>query len=274
MNRRKIVLHCAAAAGTALIGRQHWAYAQSTEPSIFEGERVPTLEELIEQKGVAAPTPEEVKKAKRILAKCPTKQNPVEIALFFQRLRQGDFDTDLGNDAVMYATEWPVRANPVIVSFFDATTLRKPNGDQTAWCAAFVNWCIVRGREDRPDAVSLLKPTRSAASSTFRSWGQPTSDPKAGDIVVFKHKQESWRGHVVFFLGRSGTSISDLGGNQMPSRARLPNCTYERLNTGEVSIKLLPLNGADLQFHSFRTDPSLHDLFLPTKPADLPGSQK
>jgi uncharacterized protein (TIGR02594 family) len=274
MNRRNFFIHSATVAGTALIAGRNWAYAQNAGPSIFEGERVPTLDELIEQKGVAAPTPDEVEKARRILAKCPTRQNPVEIAQFFQRLRQGDFDAIFGEDADLYASEWPVRANPVIVSFFDATTSRKPNGDQTAWCAAFVNWCITRGRQDRSDATSLLKPTSSAASSTFRGWGQSTFEPKPGDIAVFKHKRESWRGHVGFFLGRSGNSISVLGGNQMPSRAQLPDGTYEHRNTGEVNIKLLPLSGADLQFHSFRTDPSLHDIVLPSAPADVPGSQK
>ena len=100
----------------------------------------------------------------------------------------------------------------------------------------------------------------SAASASFRSWGAKTDDPKPGDIVVFQHKRESWRGHVGLFVSRVQNGIYVLGGNQMPVRAQLPDGTYERRNTGEVNVKRMPFNGRDLKFHSFRTDPSLHDL--------------
>ncbi len=235
------------------------------KPVAFEpGRRVPRLEELLEgemsARGISSPYAAEVKKAKTILAKCPVRRNPMQIAQFFEDLRHGDLNADLGSDAYLYAEEWPVRANPVIVSFFDATTLRTPNGDQTAWCAAFVNWCIVRGRQDRTGAQKLLAPTASAASETFRTWGKKTEKPQPGDIVVFEHKRESWRGHVGFFVSQVGDSIYVLGGNQMPATAKLPDGTYEKRNTGEVNVSRLRLSGADLKLHSFRTDPSLHDL--------------
>ena len=183
----------------------------------------------------------------------------MRVAQFFADLRQGELNTALGGDAHLYGEEWPVRANPVIVSFFDATTLRTPAGDQTAWCAAFVNWCIVRSRQDRPDMQKLLAHTASAASETFRNWGQKTDTPRPGDIVVFQHKRESWRGHVGFFVSRVSDGIYVLGGNQMPARAKLPDGTYEKRNTGEINVRRMGMTGADLNFHSFRTDPSLHD---------------
>jgi uncharacterized protein (TIGR02594 family) len=236
-----------------------------SEPVAFKEQKpVPTLDQLAEQeraaKGIEAPYLSEIKKGREILAACPAKQNTLQIAQYFADLRQGAFDEIHGPDGHQYALEWPVRANPVIVSFFDATTLRKPNGDQTAWCAAFVNWCIVQGRKGRSDAAGLPAHTASAASETFRRWGAATSDPKPGDIVVFQHKRSAWQGHVGFFVSRSGNSIYVLGGNQMPLRARLPDGTYERRNTGEVNVKAMPLDGRDLKFHSYRTDASLHDL--------------
>lgn len=228
------------------------------------GKAVPSLDDLLarelQARGTATPYAAEVQKAKEILTKCPVRQNPFQVAQFFADLRQGELNADLGSDAHLYGEEWPVRANPVIVSFFDATTLRTPAGDQTAWCAAFVNWCVEKGRQDREDAPKLLPHTASAASATFRSWGLKTESPRPGDIVVFQHKRESWRGHVGFFVSQVNDSIYILGGNQMPARAKLPDGTYERRNTGEVNVNRMRMAGADLNFHSFRTDPSLHDL--------------
>ncbi len=269
MKRREFLRASAAMSGVMLLATNRAGAAPDdisvAAPVEFEaGKAVPTLDELLKQamseKGTATPYTSEVKKAQEILGKCPTRQNPMQIAQFFEDLRQGAMDQTLGADAHLYAEEWPVRANPAIVTFFDATTLRKPNGDQTAWCAAFVNWCLVQGRKDREDVDKLLKHTASAASESFRSWGTATTDPKPGDIVVFQHKSESWRGHVGFFVSRVKDSIYILGGNQMPLRARLPDGTYERRNTGEVNVSHLPVSGADLKLHSYRTDPSLHDL--------------
>jgi uncharacterized protein (TIGR02594 family) len=231
------------------------------------GQSVPRIEELLAQeskfeveRGVAPAYAAEVEKAKQIVGKVPTKMNPFEVAQFFQELRQGEHEQALGPDAHLYAEEWPVRANPLIVEFFNATTLRSPNGDQTAWCAAFVNWCILQGRKGRDDEPKLLKHTASAASETFRKWGTRTDKPIPGDIVVFRHKRESWRGHVGFLVSRSKEGVYVLGGNQMPLNQRLPDGTYERHNTGEINIKRMPVDGRDLELHSFQTDPSLHDL--------------
>ena len=269
MHRRQFLgASSAAMAFAALHGTTAQAAPEGFEnaaPFRFEaGKPVPTLETLLsserEARGIARPYAGEVKKATQILAKCPTRLKPLQIAQFFSDLRQGELNAELGSDAHLYGEEWPMRANPVIVSFFDATKLRTPNGDQTAWCAAFVNWCLVRARRDRPDAATLLPHTASAASNSFRNWGQKTESPQPGDIVVFQHKAESWRGHVGFFISKVDDGIYVLGGNQMPARAKLPDGTYERRNTGEVNVSRMRLSGADLALHSFRTDASLHDL--------------
>lgn len=233
------------------------------ERVLFESDKpIPTIKELeareLIARGTASPYLAEVDKARLIVEKCPSKKNPIEIAHYFQDLRQGMYDESLGADTHLYGEEWPIRANPLIVQFFDATTYRTPSGDQTPWCAAFVNWCLVRARMGREDADKLIKHTESAASATFRSWGAATEEPKPGDIVVFRHKRDSGRGHVGFFVSRTGGGIFVLGGNQMP--LRVAGGTYERHNTGEINIKRMPVDGGDLALHSFRTDPSLHDL--------------
>ena len=234
---------------------------ESAVPYEFAADtRVATLEELLAEpaiRGTKPAYPAEIALGKKILNGAPAEGSPIGVARYFEALRAGDLDVSYGEGAYAYGEEWPVRANPVIVSFFDATDLRTPVGDQTAWCAAFVNWCI-----DRPNGMKAVEGnrfgTRSAASATFRSWGAETSKPVEGDIVVFKHKHNSSRGHVGFYISSSSTGITVLGGNQMPARARLPDGTYDRVNSGTVNLKRFPFDGRDLAFHSFRTHPMLH----------------
>jgi uncharacterized protein (TIGR02594 family) len=213
--------------------------------SFPEGQRVPTLAELeeatVRETGTEQPYLAEIRLARQILAASPRNETPIGVASYFQLLRHGEFISDFGNTSPMYSEEWPVRANPIIVSFFDATSLRKPSGDQTHWCAAFVNWCYQRSRK--------ITATGSAASETFRRWGTKTSSPKVGDIVVFENKSVSRRGHVGFYIGERNDSIFVLGGNQRPS---------DKTNTGEVNVRLYRKDGEILRFHSYRTDDSLH----------------
>lgn len=106
--------------------------------------------------------------------------------------------------------------NPLIVDMLRRVGLRR-HGDETPWCAAFVNWVL---------AMCLTEGTSSARARSFESWGEPLSpdrsDPEAdwdlvsqGDIVVlWRKKRNSSFGHVGFFLRRDGRHIWLLGGNQ------------------------------------------------------------
>ncbi|QXI66109.1 hypothetical protein CP157_03901 (plasmid) [Paracoccus marcusii] len=205
---------------------------------------VPTLDAIQQaatETGIAAPYLEEIALGRRILQESPTTDTPFKVAQYFQLLRHGEHQETFGREAALYAEEWPERANPVIVSFFDATQLRTPKGDTTAWCAAFVNWCYNRSRGSSP--------TNSAAAQSFRNWGEATDNPKPGDIVVFVHKTVDWRGHVGFYIAQQDDGIFVLGGNQRPSDSH---------NTGEVNVSLYRRDGSSLRFHSFRTAPELH----------------
>ncbi|MGL4966770.1 MAG: CHAP domain-containing protein [Inquilinus sp.] len=270
MRRRDLL----AGAGGALAGMEQlgrtvpaWAVPEGIgvlPPLDFfsEGQPVPTTDEMFRgTRGIRPPTDDEYKLATKILdgsPKTPRTTKPSDVAQYFEQLRNGEFSDTFGADSYLYATEWPVRANPVIVSFFDSTRLRTPRGDQTAWCAAFVNWCIMRAREDVSDRDGLLPETRSAAAYSFRDWGQETTSPLEGDLVCFGHRRHSDRGHVGFYVGRTDSGVYCLGGNQMPMRAKLADGTYDVVNTGEINTKLFPFRGRDLEFISFRTDPSLH----------------
>ena len=79
--------------------------------------------------------------------------------------------------------------------------------DETAWCAAFVNWCLAQAGiygTGKPNARSFLK------------LGEETKNPTRGDIVVFwRESKSSWKGHVGFFdeFTPHGQVVC-LGGNQ------------------------------------------------------------
>jgi len=182
---------------------------------------------------------EEELRANEVISNAPTNCRPIDVALFYLSVGQGA----LGKEYIPYITAWPVRWNPVIVNFFNATAT-KPRGDTTAWCAAFVNYCLKRAR-DKPNEIPG---TRSAGSRTFRNWGKETKDPKPGDIVVFINKNDKEHGHVGFFLAEQGDKILVLGGNQFEG-------TPVRHT---INRKLISKNSSVLEFHSYRTEERLH----------------
>lgn len=80
-------------------------------------------------------------------------------------------------------------------------------GQITAWCAAFVNWCL--GQADAP----------RLNYATARSWldfGTPVAHPVYGCLVIVKPSSSTGNttGHVGFFVEFQGDRIVLLGGNQ------------------------------------------------------------
>lgn len=213
------------------------------------GEPVQTIDELYEiattVTGTEAAFVDEIDLALRIRAEMPPYRTPLEVAAYYLALGQGDFQEDFGIDAAKYAREWPVRANPLIVSFFDATTYRKPAGDTTAWCAAFINSCLetaVANGGSRDWASN-----KSAASSEFRRWGRPLAAgerPQPGDLAVYVNTADTSTGHVAFFVQTSATGLYVLGGNQRPA---------DKSNNGEINIKHAVSASPKQPLHSIRT---------------------
>lgn len=95
--------------------------------------------------------------------------------------------------------------NPRIVEYLKSTNLSAPfnANDETAWCSAFVNWCVER---------SGFEGTDSAWARSWLNWGKKINTPQRGCIVVFKRDVSS--GHVAFYIGETATQIKVLGGNQ------------------------------------------------------------
>ncbi|MFN8651589.1 MAG: TIGR02594 family protein [Gemmatimonadales bacterium] len=77
----------------------------------------------------------------------------------------------------------------------------------TAWCAAFVNWCLTQAGAPHHGL------------GTARAWldfGTPIMHPIYGCITVVKPSQStgSTTGHVGFFVRKDGGLVRLLGGNQ------------------------------------------------------------
>jgi CHAP domain len=244
MNRRQAIV--TALSAIAGLGP---AFAQSPTPqdTLILGELPPLPPDLADKSaqppapytetkwvGTQPPSQEEMGIARDLLIQSPFGVTPIDVAQYFLAVGAGAY----GKEVRPFVREWPERANPMIFHFF-SSTLTKPEGDTTAWCAAFMNWCLLRARAAASDEIGKSpgyfslggKPfsdenlrnhsTNNASSGSFRCW-EDVSSPKRGDIAVFKNAGTDGltaacrgQGHVTFFLSvpRAGW-VRVLGGNQ------------------------------------------------------------
>ncbi|HEY5828855.1 MAG: TIGR02594 family protein [Hyphomicrobiaceae bacterium] len=117
-------------------------------------------------------------------------------------------------------SEWPDPGeNPRILRYFSEAvgswfTDDDRDGDETDWCAAFVNWCL--------ESAGYAGTQHPGARSFY--WPSPKfvrlAEPVYGCIVVYRDRpfdDPRWAtgtGHVTFFTRRNGSKLSILGGNQ------------------------------------------------------------
>jgi len=96
--------------------------------------------------------------------------------------------------------------NPRIVEYLRSTTLcgDLASNDETAWCSAFVNFCVEKAG---------FAGTDSASARSWLNRGRKTDTPVTGCIAVFKRGAPP-SGHVAFFVSENGDQIKVLGGNQ------------------------------------------------------------
>jgi hypothetical protein len=223
----------------------------------------------VTQLGTATPTPAELKTARDVLANAPYNTQPIEVAKYFRDVGQGLHSREWS----AYARGWPVRYNPVIISFFKATRLNplnpEQNGDGTPWCAAFVNWCIARAvsttgsmpadiMSHRFDDAQLSRGSWSASSGSFRCWQSDASiAPKRGSVVVWAlegtvDQCKPGAGHVGFLDSNiaDGTFIV-IGGNQFDPNLNQHAITRARFS--QTFNRKLGAKAVPVQLHSIRT---------------------
>jgi len=97
------------------------------------------------------------------------------------------------------------RNNPRIVEYL--RTVGLSGGDETPWCSAFTNWCMVR--------VGLPGSGRATARS-WLEWGTalPGGQPRFGCVTVLRRGASATRGHVGFWVGARAGEVMLLGGSQ------------------------------------------------------------
>lgn len=96
--------------------------------------------------------------------------------------------------------------NPEILNFFKTIGYKWVQDDETAWCAAFVNYCCLK---------SFGKQTGKLNARSFLDFGIEAKEPVAGDIVViWRESPKSWKGHVGFYVNHDDKNVYILGGNQ------------------------------------------------------------
>lgn len=99
--------------------------------------------------------------------------------------------------------------NPRIVEYQRATRIdEQALGDATAWCAAFVSWCLQESGCVNP---------RYALARNYLKYGTAVAEPQFGDILVFSRGTNEKQGHVCFYVLDLGADFEVLGGNQRNS---------------------------------------------------------
>ncbi|MHB0955538.1 MAG: NlpC/P60 family protein [Pirellulaceae bacterium] len=102
--------------------------------------------------------------------------------------------------------------NPRIIQYHASTSL-KATTDETAWCASFVNWCLIQ---------SGVVGTNSAAAASFVTWGKATHAQPGAVCVIYNasaaNSSLSRSGnHVGFLVEETSANYVLLGGNQSDS---------------------------------------------------------
>ena len=95
--------------------------------------------------------------------------------------------------------------NPVIKKWFAYAGHKEVTDDVTPWCAAFAN--LVERAQGR-------KGTGKLNARSFLNYGVAVKEPQPGDILVFTRGNNSWQGHVTFYVATEGSNYMCVGGNQ------------------------------------------------------------
>lgn len=86
------------------------------------------------------------------------------------------------------------------------STTGKFGTDEVPWCASFANW--VMGKAGKGG-------TGSALAMSFKNYGKKLKKPAYGSLAVFSYG--GGKGHVGFVVGKQGSRLLVLGGNQSDS---------------------------------------------------------
>lgn len=95
--------------------------------------------------------------------------------------------------------------NQEIMKYFHCIGQDWVQGDETAWCSAFINWCAKKRGYEHTGKLNA------------RSWlnlGMRCDINVADIIVLWRESRDSWKGHVGIPIREDDDVIWILGGNQ------------------------------------------------------------
>lgn len=96
--------------------------------------------------------------------------------------------------------------NPRILQYFSEIGHNWVKDDETAWCAAFINWCLFKAG---------MPHTGRLDARSFLGYGEETEKPVLGDLAIFwRIREKSVWGHVGFYISESPSYVYILSGNQ------------------------------------------------------------
>jgi uncharacterized protein (TIGR02594 family) len=110
-------------------------------------------------------------------------------------------------------------SNPEIEKYLTATGFGGAR-DGTAWCAAFINWCMLNSQNAKIVAGSR----RSARAADWLTWGFPVGRAVHGAVAVTRPLVSGASGHVALTVGEGPNTVRLLGGNQRDANGQESVC--------------------------------------------------
>jgi len=96
--------------------------------------------------------------------------------------------------------------NPEIVKYFHEIGHKWVNDDETPWCAAFLNWVLLKCN---------ITGTGKLNARSFLEIGQEVTSPTLGDLVIlWRIQKEGPYGHSGIYIAESKHLLYILGGNE------------------------------------------------------------
>lgn len=94
--------------------------------------------------------------------------------------------------------------NPMILSWAKQTKKEWFTKDEYDWCGIFISYIV--------HSCGFPIPQRSNRSLSWIDWGVEVTEPRPGDIIIFK--KEGISGHIGIFIKEEEDHYWVLGGNQ------------------------------------------------------------
>lgn len=145
------------------------------------------------------------------------RQKVIDIALaevdYLEKETNSNLDSKTGNAGDENFTKYA--RDLAAVKFFNS------NKQGKAWCASFVGWCFYKAFGKEAALKLLCQPTKDNCGagcdyvvSYFKAKGQwHTSNPQAGDVIVFYNKAKNDYAHTGFVYKVDGSKVYTVEGN-------------------------------------------------------------